>query len=70
MDRPVITTDNTVTLLETKFLNIFDLQYQEGKHYYAATRHKKEDLAALGNDNVWGVRTICLRKTERRSDPG
>ena len=53
MNRPDITTDNTVTLLETKFLNVFDLQYQEGKHYYAATRHRKEDLAAVYPDEMF-----------------
>ena len=65
MDRPVITTDNTVTLLETKFLNVFDLQYQEGKHYYAATRHKKEDLAAVYPDEKFSsfipdAVTLCV----------
>ena len=36
--------DRIETLYETKFLNIYDLEYQDGKHYFEASRRNKEDL--------------------------
>ena len=33
-------------LLETKFVKVYDLQYEEGKHYFDATRHDAEHLTA------------------------
>ncbi len=38
------------TLYETKFLRCYDLQYAEGKHYFEASRRKKEDLAVSKTD--------------------
>lgn len=32
--RPTIKKQNIKTLLETKFIKVFDLQYAEGRHYY------------------------------------
>lgn len=32
MEKPNITKETTETLLETKFLKVFDLQYAPGKH--------------------------------------
>ena len=34
------------SLFESKFIKVFDIQYQEGKHYYNATRRDEEDLVA------------------------
>ena len=34
------------TLYETRFLNCYDLKYAPGKHYFEASRRKKEDLVA------------------------
>ena len=34
------------TLLDTRFIKVFDLQYAPGKHYYDATRRDREDLVA------------------------
>ena len=31
-------------LYETRFLNLYDLQYAEGKHYFEASRREAEDL--------------------------
>lgn len=50
MEKPNITKETTETLLETKFLNVFDLQYAPGKHYFDATRRSKEELVALQSD--------------------
>lgn len=40
MDYPV------ETLLDTRFIKVFDLQYEPGRHYYSATRRTKEDMVA------------------------
>ena len=45
--RPKITKQNIKTLLETKFIKVFDLQYAGGRHYYNATRRSADDLVAV-----------------------
>ncbi len=40
MDYPV------ETLLDTRFIKVFDLQYEPGKHYFDATRRPRERLVA------------------------
>ena len=45
--RPTIKKQNIKTLLETKFIKVFDLQYAEGRHYYNATRRCADDLVAV-----------------------
>lgn len=49
MDRE-IRKDRIETLYGTKFLNMYDLQYGEGKHYFEASRRKPEDLVVRKND--------------------
>lgn len=34
------------SLFESKFIKVFDLQYEEGRHYYNATRRDEKDLVA------------------------
>ena len=34
------------TLLDTRFIKVFDLQYTPGRHYYTATRRTREEMAA------------------------
>ena len=34
------------TLLDTRFVKVFDLQYAPGRHYYDATRREKDDLVS------------------------
>ena len=41
-----ITQDKVETIVDKKFLRVFDLQYDEGRHYFDATRRAKENLAA------------------------
>lgn len=36
--------DRIETLYETKILNLYDLQYAEGKHYFEATRRSRDNL--------------------------
>lgn len=50
MDKIVIKSDGVQPLCETKFLNMYDLQYAPGKHYYDVTRRKKEDVVAVKTD--------------------
>ena len=38
--------DRVKTLLDTRFVKVFDLQYEPGKHYYEATRRERKDLVA------------------------
>ena len=46
-----ITEDNTKTLCETDYLNLYDLQCIEGHHYINASRRKKDSLVALKSDD-------------------
>lgn len=48
--KPIIRKENVVPLLETKFLNVYDLQYEEGKHYFNASRRKAGELIAVKSD--------------------
>ena len=50
MKGPVITKDCVKTLLETKYIKVYDLQYEEGRHYYDATRRELSDLTAVKTD--------------------
>ena len=45
-----INKDRIETLYESRFLNMFDLQYAEGRHYYEATRRSKDSLVLKKND--------------------
>ena len=38
------------SLFETKFLSLFDIRYAKNKHYFTATRRKKEEIAANLSD--------------------
>lgn len=46
MDDITISANCAETLLDTRFIKVFDLQYAPGKHYYNATRRTKENLVA------------------------
>ena len=48
--KPIITADCVKTLLDTRFIKVFDLQYEEGKHYYDATRRAAGNLVAVKSD--------------------
>lgn len=48
--KPIIKKENVIPLLETKFLNVYDLQYEAGKHYYDASRKSLEQLTAIKTD--------------------
>ncbi len=47
MKGPIIRENQVETLLDKRFIRVFDLQYAEGKHYFDATRRTAEDLVAI-----------------------
>ena len=51
MDSLNIDKDKIETLYETRFLNMYDLRYAEGRHYFEATRRNKDTLVALKKEN-------------------
>ena len=48
--KPIIRNENVTALFESKFIKVFDLQYEEGKHYYDASRRTKDKLMAIKTD--------------------
>ena len=53
------------TLLETKFLNVYDLEHQKGAHYYIATRNKREHMVLARSDEEFAnlcpdAATLCV----------
>ncbi len=48
--KPEIKKENVKPLFESKFIKVFDLQYEEGKHYFDATRRPLETLMAVKSD--------------------
>lgn len=48
--KPTINKENIQSLFESKFIKVFDLQYEEGKHYYDATRRPLEQIVAAKSD--------------------
>mgnify|MGYP002510314254 CR=1 FL=1 len=48
--KPIIKKETVRPLFDSKFIRIFDLQYEEDKHYFNATRRSKDRLAATKSD--------------------
>ena len=44
--------DRIETLYDSKFLKLYDLQYAEGKHYFASSRRERKDLVAGMSDDA------------------
>ena len=53
MEKPMISNDIIVTEYETKYINVYDMQYAPGKHYYNATRRKRENLVVLKSEEEY-----------------
>lgn len=47
MNVPEIRKENVETLLDKRFIRVYDLKYAEGKHYFDASRRPAETLAAI-----------------------
>lgn len=62
--------ENIKKLYDTKFLHIYDLQYEEGKHYYNASRRTIDELAAAKTDeefkNMYPDAVSCFVILERK----
>ena len=50
---PEIRKENVETLLDKKFLRVYDLKYAPGKHYFNASRRTADDLAAVRDDDAF-----------------
>ena len=48
--KPEIKKENVKPLFESRFIKVFDLQYEEGKHYFDATRRSIDNLMAVKSD--------------------
>lgn len=46
-NKPLIKKEQVETVYDSRFIKVFDLQYEPGKHYFDATRRTKENLAAV-----------------------
>lgn len=53
--KPVISKENVKSLFDSKFIKVFDLQYEEGKHYFNATRRPLEKLVATKSDEEFRI---------------
>ena len=50
---PEIRQENVETLLDKKFLRVYDLKYAPGKHYFNASRRPLEELACVKDDDAF-----------------
>lgn len=50
MKNKEIVLKNAEAKFECKFLNVYELQYEDGRHYYNATRRPSEDIVAKKSD--------------------
>ncbi len=53
--KPVISKENVKSLFDSKYIKVFDLQYEEGKHYFNATRRPLEKLVATKSDEGFRI---------------
>lgn len=51
MNKPIITKDKVKNVFDNKYVKVFDLQYEEGKHYLDATRRPLDELTAIKSDD-------------------
>ena len=50
---PIINQENVETLLDKKFLRVYDLRYAPGKHYFNASRRPLEELASVKDEEAF-----------------
>lgn len=50
MKKPVLAKENAVLLEDRRFMRLFDLQYEPGRHYFEATRRSPEELMATKSE--------------------
>ena len=67
---PKITPECAKQLLETKYIRVYDLQYEEGRHYYDVSRRPKDNLLAVKDEKAFreifadAVTCIVIVETE------
>ena len=54
MQEPKILPDQSKTLAATKYVKLYDLAYENGVHYYDASRRDKDQLFAFKQDPELG----------------
>ena len=70
-NRPIIKKEQVETVYDSRFIKVFDLQYEPGKHYFDATRRAKDNLAAVKSDEEFrqmlpdAVSCVVILKTRR-----
>ena len=52
MKKPVITEKNVTEILDKKFIHVYDIEFEPGKHYYAASRKAKDSLVCLQEEHA------------------
>ncbi|MCM1253923.1 MAG: NUDIX hydrolase [Clostridium sp.] len=52
--KPVIHKENVTPLFTSAYINVYDLEYGEGKHYYNASRRKLDKLCAIQTKDAFG----------------
>ncbi len=50
MNKPEITKNKVKNVFDNKYVKVFDIQYEEGKHYLDATRRTLDELTAIKSD--------------------
>ena len=73
MQEPSIIRENVETLLDKKFIRVYDLHYAPGRSYYNASRRSLEDLAAVKNDeefrNMIPDAASCVVVVRQKNEP-
>ncbi len=49
-EEPIIRKEKIETVADNPFVKVFDLRYNEGRHYYDATRRSLDELVAIKSD--------------------
>lgn len=44
---PTLNNDTVINIVDNKYLRMYDLQYDEGRHYFCASRRNKDNLICL-----------------------
>ncbi|MCR5671035.1 MAG: NUDIX hydrolase [Butyrivibrio sp.] len=69
-----ISKQNVESIIDKKFIRVFDLQYEEGRHYFDATRRSQDDLVATKTEEEFktmlpdAVSCVVIVKTEGKED--
>lgn len=51
--KPKLKKEQVKSLFESRFIKVFDLQYEEGTHYFNATRRSVDNLMAVKSDDAF-----------------